>query len=45
MKKLLFYLIISALIGLLAACSTSPERPKIHPAEDKLTFAFFFTDG
>ena len=33
------------MFGLLAACTSAPEKRVIQPTEGKLTFAFFYTDG
>jgi len=44
-KKLLLLLFAFGVSGFLAACTSAPEKPTIHPTEGKLTFAFFYTDG
>jgi hypothetical protein len=45
MKRAIFLTVLVGVTGLLAACSASPTETYIQPTKDKLTFAFFFTDG
>jgi len=44
-KKNLLLIFILGMVGLLVSCSSTQEKPAVQPNEDKLTFAFFYTDG
>jgi hypothetical protein len=44
-KKVLLLISLFGIVGFLAAYVSSPGKPLIQPAEGKLTFAFFYTDG